>query len=129
MSEAAPVLDASALLALLHEEPGAREVEAVLEGSRMSAVNWSEVAAHLVEQGMTSDRVRTSMPHFGVDVVAFDRAQADAAGALRRTTRAAGLSLEDRACLALALQEGATALTADRAWAKLDIGVSISLIC
>ncbi|CAA9525403.1 MAG: hypothetical protein AVDCRST_MAG91-2478 [uncultured Sphingomonadaceae bacterium] len=128
MSEPFFVLDASALLALLHDEPGAREVKAVLAASRMSAVNWSEVAARLIDLGLDREQVEADMSGFGVEVVAFDRSQAQTAGSLRRITRAAGLSLGDRACLALALREGAMAVTADRAWAKLDVGVEVRLI-
>lgn len=94
----------------------------------MSAVNWSEVAAHLIDQGLSEEQVKADMSAFGVDVVAFDRFQADMAGSLRRATRAAGLSLGDRACLALALREGAAAVTADRAWVKFDLGVEVRLI-
>ena len=63
-----------------------------------------------------------------LEVVPMDRAQAEAAGALRAATRAAGLSLGDRACLALAQSLGATALTTDRPWTRLDCGVTVEVV-
>lgn len=113
------VLDASALLALLQNEPGADAVAAVLPSGVMSAVNLSEVVGKLVDHGMPADAIRNALDGLPIDVHAFDHAAAYEAGELRRSTRGAGISLGDRACLALAMRLGATALTADRAWASI----------
>lgn len=122
------VLDASALLAWTWDEPGAERVDAVIGGGRVSAVNWAEVLSRLIERGLTDEEARRSRSRFPVTVVPFDAAQALAAGLLRRSTRSAGLSLGDRACLALAQAEGLPAVTADRAWAALDLGITVEVI-
>lgn len=119
------VLDASALLAVFNAEPGAERVIAALSRSTISAVNLAEVAAKLQERGMPDGRIRANIDALELSVVPFDQDMALQAGLLRAATRAAGLSLGDRACLALAAQRGATALTTDRAWESLEIGVAI----
>lgn len=122
------VLDSSALLAWAWGEPGADQVDDVIESALVSAVNWAEVVARLVERGLSDDEVREAESRFPVDVRPFDAAQALAVGLLRRATRSAGLSLGDRACLALAQSEGLPAVTADRAWAGLELGVEVEVI-
>lgn len=125
MSEA--VLDSSALLALLFAEPGADRVAAALPGAFLSTVNLAEVVAKLTERGMPAAEASEAVRALGATVVDFDHDQAVAAGALRGETRGAGLSLGDRACLALSRLRGATALTGDRAWAAVK-GFDVSLI-
>ena len=122
------VLDASALLAVLREEPGAERVGTRLEGARIGAVNLSEVVAKLIEDGVPEADIRRAIGRLELDVQAFDVEHAYAAGVLRQATRALGLSFGDRACLALAQRLGARALTADRSWARLDVGVAIEVI-
>ena len=122
------VLDASALMAVLREEPGAAAVEAVLDHAAISAVNLSEVQAKLVERGTAADLAWSSLVELDLEVVPFDAAQARVAGDLRTLTRARGLSLGDRACLALARALGLPAMTADRAWAGLRIGIEIRAV-
>lgn len=123
-------LDASALLCLLNQETGQDRVRAALTESVISAVNYSEVIAKLVERGGAVAAVSRALDHLHLAVVEFDRAQAVEAGALRQATRQAGLSFGDRACLALAKFRGLVALTADQAWAQLDdtVGVTIELL-
>ena len=121
------VLDSSAVLALLNAEPGAQAVLAVLPGAWLSAVNAAEVIAKLVDRGLPTAAAATALEATGVEIVAFDADQAIASGDLRRTTRAQGLSLGDRACLALAAARGVAALTADTAWARVE-GVDVRLI-
>jgi ribonuclease VapC len=121
------VLDASALLALLYDEPGATVVKADIDHAVISSVNLSEVVAKLTESS-TVEESRALAASLGLPVVAFDEAQAYAAGALRPLTRAAGLSLGDRACLACAQGLGATVLTTDRAWKNLTVGPRIRVI-
>lgn len=121
------VLDASALLALLNGEPGAERVATALRvGSVMSAVNYSEVVAKLDEAGMPAEEIRAALEPLELNVVSFDRGLAYRAGGLRSATRRLGLSLGDRACLALAQSDGLPALTAERAWSKLaEAGMSV----
>lgn len=121
------VLDASAVLALLYAEPGVEAVQAALPGALLSAVNAAEVIAKLTERGVPADKAAAAVDWLGLDVVSFDLEQARLAGELRLITRAAGLSLGDRACLALARLRGLPAMTADSAWAKVP-GVDVIVI-
>jgi PIN domain nuclease of toxin-antitoxin system len=122
------VLDASALLAVLRAEPGSDQVEPRLEGARIGAVNLSEVVAKLVDDGVPETEIRRAIGRLELDVHVFDAQHAYSAGVLREATRAFGLSLGDRACLALAQSLGAPALTADQSWSRLDLGIAIELI-
>ena len=122
------VLDASALMAVLREEPGAPAVEAVLDDVAISAVNLSEVQAKLVERGTPAESAWSWLLDLDLEVIDFDAAQARVAGDLRPSTRAHRLSLADRACLALAHVRGLPAMTADRAWCGLDVGIEIRTI-
>ncbi len=121
------VLDASALLTVLNGEPGAERVIEAMPGSVISAVNLAEVATKLQDRGMPDDRIRAIIEALELTVAPLDGDLAIDTGLLRAGTRSAGLSLGDRACLALAGSLGATALTTDRSWQALDIGVAIEL--
>lgn len=128
------VLDASALLALFWEEPGTLQVRtAIRSGALISSVNYAEVLTRLADRGEDPvdlhRRFRDGelIEHY-VEVVPFTDELSVAAAALREPTRHLGLSLGDRACLATTLRVGAPVLTADRAWAELDLGVEIRLI-
>jgi ribonuclease VapC len=122
------VLDASALLAVLRAEPGAERVVPRLEGARIGAVNLSEVVTKLIEDDVPEAEVRRAIGGLELDVHAFDARLAYLAGFLWRSTRVLGLSFGDRACLALAQSLGVPALTADRSWSRLDLGVAIEVI-
>ena len=122
------VIDSSAVLAWLTGERGAEAVEPVLPVSLVSAVNLAEIITKLVEGGHTDSEATELVLRSDYDVIGFDQTLALRAGQLRRQTRHLGLSLGDRACLALAERESLPVLTADRAWASLDIGVEIRLI-
>ena len=122
------VLDASALLAVMHAEPGHEQVLEEWEYAVIGAVNRSEVVSKLVDHGMPAPEAISLLDDLGLDVEDFDTSLADAAATLRSATRGKGLSLGDRACLALAAREGASILTADRAWGGLDIDLDIRLI-
>lgn len=122
------VLDASALLCLLFEEPGHERVEAALGSACIAAANLAEVVGKLVDRGVPPDEAVADLREVDIEVIPMDRAQAEAAGALRAATRVAGLSLGDRACLALAQALGATALTTDRPWAALNCGVAVEVV-
>lgn len=114
------VLDASALLAVLLGEPGAARVEEFLPGAVISAVNLSEVAGKLLEKGAPAEAVKAAIAAVGLEVIAFDEEQAMAAADLRARTRALGLSLGDRACIALGELRGASVVTCDRVWSGLE---------
>ncbi len=122
------VLDASALLVVLHDEPGAAAVELLLDGAAVSAVNWSEVVQKMLARGVDVTGLHEEVASLGVRVAVFDLDAAEAAAALWTTTRDAGLSLGDRACLALARSLNATAVTADRSWAKIAAGVQVQVV-
>ena len=122
------VLDASALLALIAEEPGASAVQDALPSSLMSTVNLAETLARVVDFGGDVSGLASQVQELGVVIIDFDVRQAEEAARLRAATRSHGLSLGDRACLALAVTRASPVLTADRAWAELDLGVEIRLI-
>jgi len=122
------ILDASAVIALLAREPGHERVEACLDDAAICSVNLVEVGTRLVDSGLSVEEMTETTRLLGLDVIDFDEPLALAAAALRGKTRAAGLSLADRACLALALREDAVALTSDRAWERVDVGCEVELL-
>jgi len=124
-SERTAVLDASALLAMLHAEPGGEEVRKVLQTSSMSSVNWSEVVQKSLERGVEVEGMRQDLEVLGLQIVPFSAVQAERTAVLRALTRHLGLSLGDRACLALAAELRLPALTTDRNWADLALEVEI----
>lgn len=113
---ASVVLDASAILAVLNAETGADIVIAALGDAVVSAVNYAEVVSKLVERGASAADANEACTSINVRVIDFDRALAERTGAMRSDTRGLGLSLADRACLALAARERVPALTSDRSW-------------
>ena len=122
------VLDASALLALLFGESGADAVaEAVAAGAALSAVNLAEVATVLVRRGLDAEGI-LAIVRDQLAVEVFTAEDSLAAAALHPHTTRAGLSLGDRACLALARRLEAPALTAEHAWANLKLDVSVEVI-
>jgi ribonuclease VapC len=121
------VLDASALLCLLQEEKGAERVAEALPEAQIGAVNFSEAFGKLVEAALDEETVDSLIESLQLQVIPFDREQAQLAGSLRRTTRELGLSLGDRACLALARVQGAVALTCDKSWTRFDAGCRVEL--
>lgn len=127
MSKAA-VLDASALLCLLNGEPGSERVLEALPSAVIGAANLAEVVSKLRERGLSVQEVEDVLGGLPLDVRPLTASQAYAIGHLRPTTRNFGLSLGDRACLALAAELGMPALTADQAWVGLDSGVEVELI-
>lgn len=122
------VLDASAVLALLNGEPGGERVEAALAGASVSAVNLAEVLVRLRRAGVGREDCARAVACLALEVVPFDRELAAEAAELEVLTAGAGLSLGDRACLATARRRRQSALTADRAWLRLDIGVRVVAI-
>jgi ribonuclease VapC len=129
------VLDASALLAHIDDEPGAEAVrEAMASGAAISVVNWIEVLTKLVERGEDPELASAEMttPDLVETAVRIEPVAAEdaiEAARLRPATKDQGLSLADRSCLALATRLEVPVLTADRAWAKLpEARVAVKLI-
>lgn len=122
------VLDASAILALLQRETGSERVAEVIATAVVGAVNYSEVLAKLADKGVGEEDRREIADALPCKVVSFDARQGEAAAALRPSSRTAGLSFADRACLALAQTTDATAITADRAWGELKLGITVEVI-
>ena len=123
------VLDSSAVLAALNKEPGGEQVLSRLKDAAISAVNFAEVVSKLAQTGGDISQVISDLQDLLPDIRPFDAAQALASGLLGSPIRDLGLSLGDRACLALGKHLGVPILTADPAWEKLDVGVKIELIC
>ncbi len=115
------VLDTSAVLALLFLENGYRIVEPIISESAISTVNVAEVLTKLIQDQIDLDIATNEFFKLNLTIVEFTMAQSIKAAELRPLTKHIGLSLGDRACLALTLQENAVAVTADRIWARLDL--------
>jgi PIN domain nuclease of toxin-antitoxin system len=122
------VLDASAVLAFLFGESGDEVVAPEFDGGLMSAVNFAEVLSRFARDGLDPGPVAEQLLAVGVVVVPFTATSAMQAAALATATQPFGLSLGERACLALAADRGETALTADRAWTQIGLAVTVRLI-
>ena len=124
------VLDASAIIALLKGERGASKVAAVVADAAVGVFNHAEVVSHFVNLGAPVDEIRVMLGALPYTIVAADDALGWEAGALRSITRAAGLSIGDRFCLALAKRLAVPAYTADRAWKDVaaDAGIKVATI-
>jgi len=122
------VMDSSAVLASIHGEPGADIVGAALADAVISTINFAEVVSKLIARGIPAAEAAVAARRVGAEIVDVDEDQAVTAGMIHAATRAAGISLADAFCLALAKQRGAPALTSDRAWKTLDLGVEVTLI-
>ena len=120
------VLDASALLCLLNDEPGADRVVDVLTRSITGTASLAEVVSKLRDRGSPLDEVREALGGLHLDVRSLTPAQALIVGDLRPATKALGLSLGDRACLALAIDLQAEMLTTDAPLASADVGITIT---
>ena len=116
------------MLELLNEEPGAARVARHVGEGVISPVNAAEVIGKLVDAGLPEDDATRALDMLALDTVDFDARLAASTGALRASTRALGLSLGDRACIATASALGVAAVTADRRWAGIDIGVTVDLV-
>lgn len=123
------VLDASAVLALLQDEPGAQVVEEALAGSVLCTVNLAEVVGKLVDARVPTRSVTPALTAAGVRLEPLSAADATLAGVLRAIDGGSALSLGDRCCLALSMRsEHGEVLTADRGWAKLGLPVVVRLV-
>ncbi len=128
MNDPALVADASAILALLQDETFRGFDPQELVGAWMSAINLTEVLTKLRSGGLDADESEAAVDALDLRVVPFDDGQARAAAHLWPSTRHAGLSLADRACLGLGMRLRTPVVTADRVWGNLDIGADILLI-
>ncbi|MEL7035146.1 MAG: type II toxin-antitoxin system VapC family toxin [Cyanobacteria bacterium J06592_8] len=122
------VLDASALLAYLKDEPGSDLVDGVLAESVMSSVNWAEVVQKSIAAGIEVDGILKDLQVLGLRIEPFTSEDGEMAGRLWEQIRQAGLSLGDRACLSLGLRLGVSVLTSDHAWATLNLSVNVEVI-
>ncbi|ESQ90075.1 hypothetical protein ABAC460_09920 [Asticcacaulis sp. AC460] len=122
------VLDSSAVLALLWREKGCDIVETYLRDAMISTINLAEVYTKCTERSVDPGVVASVLAKQSVTIVDFSAPQALLAGKLRQQTKALGLSLGDRACLAVAMMERATVVTADKPWANVGLNLKIVVI-
>jgi len=122
------VLDASALLAVLDEEPGADIVRAVIFNAVISTVNLAEIYTKLSDRGRNGLEAMTEMLFAIEEIIPFSLEHAEIAGMLRPATAHAGLSLGDRSCLALGISLNADVYTADRIWGQLEVPCNVKII-
>ena len=122
------VLDASALLAYLLQEPGAEVVDGLLSDARMTSVNWAEVVQKSLSADVDVQGMREELQALGMKVEPFLAADGEKAGQLWPLTRQRGLSLGDRACLSLGLRLGLKVVTCDRAWAELPLELEVQVL-
>jgi len=124
------LLDASALLALLQDEPGADVVGQQLSASTISTVNLAEVASVLNKLGMQEAEIQHLFDDLDLPVISYDREAALTTGGIRKVTAGRGLSLGDRACLMVAKQHQYTVLTADKVWLEYQelLAIQITLV-
>jgi PIN domain nuclease of toxin-antitoxin system len=122
------VLDSSAILALLGRERGADVVEELLGRIVVSAVNLAEIQGKLVGRGIEKSAASKAIVGIVSDVIDFDEECALLTGSLVADTQTLGLSLGDRACLALGILLKSPVYTADRAWTKLKLGIDVRAI-
>jgi ribonuclease VapC len=119
------VLDASALLAFIKREPGADKVAKVLSGSCISTVNLAETLSKMVEHKKSLEEAAYQIERLRIAVIPFDEQHARIAASFWRPTRKTGMSLGDRACLALALNLSLPAFTTEKEWLEYDLGVEV----
>ncbi|WP_334656993.1 type II toxin-antitoxin system VapC family toxin [Sphingomonas panaciterrae] len=122
------VLDASALIAMLKGERGATKVAGAIAGARISSVNYAEVVSHFIHVGMPERDVDAMLDPLPMTIVPVDKALAQLAGRLRAVTAAAGLSLGDRICLALARRDGLPAWTSDLEWKRVADAAQVKVV-
>ena len=122
------VFDSSAILALLKLEGGNEIVAARLDDAIISSVNFAEVLTVVARKGFGKEEVIKSLKNTFLHIVDFNSEQAIIAASFDEITKKYGLSLGDRACLALAKYKNCSVLTGDRVWKELELGVDVKLI-
>lgn len=128
MADRVAVLDSSALLAVLLGERGGESIIPILEGALLSTVNLAEVHTRIISLGATASHAWNRILNFQCEICPLTESQARIAAELVTATRPFGLSLGDRACLALAIERKAKVYTTDRAWKSLNLGIAIEVI-
>lgn len=128
MTQVQYVVDASALLAAIHNEAGGDYVQKRIEHCSISSVNWSEVLQKLERAGADTAMIEQSLKALGLDIVDFTEEDARLAASLWPVTKALGLSLADRACLATGMRLQKVVITADRVWETVNAAIRIELI-
>ena len=99
-----------------------------LDGAVISAVNYAEVLTKISDRGIDSKPAKALLASLAIETINFDKVQAETVSQLRPQTRHLGLSLGDRACIALAITKDWPVLTADKAWAELSLSVEVQLV-
>lgn len=122
------VFDSSAVLALLKMEKGHKMVSDNLDNALISSVNFTEVATVVFRRGFAQEEVLDSLTNSFPNIIDFDKEQSLIAASLDNITKEYGLSLGDRACLALAKHKNLPVITADKIWKEIDLGLDIRLI-
>ena len=122
------VLDSSAVLAVIWNEPGGDMVLDRIDGAVMSAVNYAEVLTKISDRGIDPKPAKVLLASLAIETIDFDKTQAETSSQLRSQTRHLGLSLGDRACIALAMTKGWPVLTADKVWMELSISIDVQLV-
>lgn len=122
------VLDSSAVLAVFLNEPGGEIVIPILEGALLSTVNLAEVHTRMLDRGVMAAHAWSRVQSVQCEICFFTEQQARIAAELLPVTRPFGLSLGDRACLALAIDRRATVYTTDRIWKNLSLGINVEVI-
>jgi ribonuclease VapC len=126
---ASVVFDSSVVLAHINNEPGSERISHLFGDAVISAVNFAEVITKLAEWQVAMETARSALSRYGLQIVVFDERLAERTGALRFKTKAFGLSLGDRACLALAEWLRLPVLTTDRMWKELGLPIDVQLVC
>lgn len=121
------VLDASAILAVIHRESGYQKVMPHLEGGLVSAVNYAEVLKVVVDNGTELLTARLLLQNLALDIVPFDNLQAAETARMWPLVRGRGVSFADRACLALGIIRGTVVLTGDSDLARMEVGAKVKL--
>jgi ribonuclease VapC len=124
----AVVHDASSLLALAFQEPGANVVRNALQGGFVSSVNWSEFVQKVQQRGGNITPLSSIIEKLGVTIVPFTKSTAELAASLYPQTKSLGLSLGDRACLALGLEKNCEIYTTDKTWTSLKLSIKVTAI-
>jgi PIN domain nuclease of toxin-antitoxin system len=122
------VLDSSAILAFLNDEPGTERVAEALEEAVVSTVNISEVITKLIDAGIPEEQIKLVLGYLSCEIESFNLEDAWQSAKFRLITRGRGLSLGDQACLSLALKLGLPVLTADRVWSSLALEIEVQVI-
>ena len=122
------VLDSSAILAFLQDEPGGEIVADYCGNALVSAVNVAEVTCRLNDLGADLAEAKKSIAFIDMEIVPFDAGQAYDVASIRKAVRPLGLSLGGRVCMQLAMRLNLPVLTADRAWAKIELDVEVRLV-